>query len=111
MLHLTFPVGPFKSAKHRVDGVDKENLTYSSTIIEVEIKGEGIKNDSIEALSSVLKFEPSADGGSIVKATHKYHTKGGAQITEEFFNNEIEHLFALFKAAEAYLAANPGAYN
>ena len=105
---VEFSGSRFKSAKHRVDGIDKDNLTYSYTTIEVE---GGAKKDVIESVSNVVKIEPSATGGgSICKTTCTYQTKGDAQITEEEIKGE-ERVSFMFKTIEAYLLANPDAYN
>ena len=106
---LTFGEGSqFKSAKHRVDGIDKDNFTYSYTVIDVE--GGDLKG-LVESVSYVVKIEPSADGGSICKTSSTYHTKGDAHITEEQIKEGKERAIGMFKAVEAYLIANPDAYN
>ncbi|KAA8527412.1 hypothetical protein F0562_034873 [Nyssa sinensis] len=103
---VTFGEGSqFKSVKHRVDGIDKENFTYSYSKIE----GDALMG-ILESISYELKIEASPDGGSICKNTSKYHTKGDAQITEEQIKSGKEKASGMFKAVEAYLLANPDAY-
>ncbi|KAA8527411.1 hypothetical protein F0562_034874 [Nyssa sinensis] len=103
---VTFGEGSqFKSVKHRVDGIDKENFTYSYSIIE----GDALM-DILESISYEIKIEATADGGSICKNTSKYHTKGDAHITEEQIKSGKEKASGMFKAVEAYLLANPDAY-
>lgn len=103
---LLFLGSQFKTAKHRVDGLDKDNFTYSYTVNE----GDALK-DVIDKVSYVVKIEASADGGSICKTSSAYHTKGDIQITEEQIKGGKDKAFVMFKAVEAYLLANPDAYN
>ncbi|CDP10320.1 unnamed protein product [Coffea canephora] len=98
--------GELKTAKQKVDGIDKEKFTYSYTVLEAD----GF-NDVIEKICCVIKFEPSADGGSICKTTNTYYPKGGAQISEEHVKGGKEKGLGMVKAVEAYLHANPTAYN
>ncbi|KAK2987134.1 hypothetical protein RJ640_019694 [Escallonia rubra] len=95
-----------KSMKHRIDGLDKENFTYSYTIVEGEALLEGI-----ESISYHVKIVPSADGGSVCKNRSIYHTKGDFQITKVQIKTGKEKALGIFKAVEAYLQANPDAYN
>ncbi|XP_052188422.1 major allergen Pru ar 1-like [Diospyros lotus] len=94
----------YKSAKQRVDGIDKDNFTYSYSIIEGDALTGGI-----ESISSEVKISASADGGSICKNSSTYHVKGDAQITEEDIKSGKEKAKGMFKAIEAYLLANPEA--
>ncbi|KAK4374479.1 hypothetical protein RND71_005156 [Anisodus tanguticus] len=76
---ITFGEGSqFKNMKQRVDGVDKENYTYSYTIIE----GDALM-DVLESISYNIKIEPYENGGSSCKNTSTYITKGDVQIKEE----------------------------
>ncbi|KAA8527409.1 hypothetical protein F0562_034876 [Nyssa sinensis] len=103
---VTFGEGSqFKSVKHRVDGIDTQNFTYSYSIIE----GDALM-DTLESISYVIKIEATADGGSICKNTSKYHTKGDAHIAEEHIKSGKEKASGMFKAVEAHLLANPHAY-
>ncbi|CAK9145618.1 unnamed protein product [Ilex paraguariensis] len=102
---ITFGEGSqFKSVKHKVDGIDKENLTYSYSIIE----GDALMG-VLESISYVVKINSHADGGSICKTSSTYHTKGDVQITEEQIKEGKEKALGMFKAVEAYLLANPDA--
>ncbi|XP_059628921.1 major allergen Pru ar 1-like [Cornus florida] len=96
----------FKSVKHQVDGLDKDNFVYSYTIIE----GDALMG-VLEKISYEIKIEPSSDGGSVCKNSSKYHTKGDVRITEEQIKGGKEKALGMFKAVEAYLLANPDAYN
>lgn len=90
--------------KQRVDAVDKENFTYSYSIIE----GDALMG-LFESVSYHIKIVPTLDGGSICKNRSIYHTKGDAQVTEEEIKAGKEKASGMFKAVEAYLLANPDA--
>ncbi|CBI22933.3 major allergen Pru av 1 [Vitis vinifera] len=95
----------FKSMTHRVDAIDKENFSFSYTVIDGDVLTSGI-----ESLSHEVKVVASPDGGCIFKNTKKYHTKAGVEISEEHVKGGKEESLALFKAIEAYLLAHPDAY-
>ena len=94
-----------KYLKHRVDALDKDNLSYSYT----QIEGEGLM-DKIESISYEIKFGPSSDGGCIGKNVSKYVPKGGVEIKDEEIKEGKEKATAVLKAVEAYLLTNPDAY-
>ncbi|XP_059642054.1 major allergen Pru ar 1-like [Cornus florida] len=96
----------FKSVKHQVDGLDKENFIYSYSIIE----GDALMG-VLEKISYEIKIEASSDGGSVCKNSSKYHTTGEVGITEDQIKGGKEKALGMFKAVEAYLLANPVAYN
>jgi hypothetical protein len=56
------------------------------------------------------KVEPAADGGSVVKVESTYKLLPGVDEKDEEAKAK-EALTAIFKGAEAYLVANPDAYN
>uniref|UniRef100_A0A5B7B3B5 Putative major allergen Pru ar 1 n=1 Tax=Davidia involucrata TaxID=16924 RepID=A0A5B7B3B5_DAVIN len=95
----------FKYVKHRIDALDKDNMTYAYTLIE----GDALM-DKLESISYEIKLESSPDGGCIGKNTSKYHTKPGIEIKEEDIKSGKEKAAGVFKAVEAYLLANPDAY-
>ena len=104
---ITFGEGSnYKYVKHQVDEVDAENFTYCYTVIEGDALG-----DVVEKICYETNLVASADGGSIVKSSSKYHTKGEHEIKEEHVKEGKEKASHLFKAIEAHLAANPDAYN
>ncbi|KAA8518145.1 hypothetical protein F0562_015619 [Nyssa sinensis] len=104
---ITFGKGSqFKSVKHRVDGIDRENFTYSYSIIE----GDTLMG-MLESISYEIKIQTTPNGGSICKNSSKNHTKGDAQITEDQIKDGKDKAAGMFKAVEAYLLANPDAYN
>ncbi|KAJ9699693.1 hypothetical protein PVL29_005523 [Vitis rotundifolia] len=103
---VTFGEGSqFNYVKHRVDGIDKENLAYGYSVIE----GDALMG-TLESISYEVKFAASPDGGSICKTTSKYHTKGEIDIKEDQIKAGKEKASGMFKAIEAYLLANPNAY-
>ncbi|XP_027121032.1 major allergen Pru ar 1-like [Coffea arabica] len=95
----------FKYVKHRIDAVDKENLTYAYTLID----GDALM-DKLDSISYEMKFEPSPDGGCKGKNVSTYHTKPGVEIKEEEIKDGKEKAAGVFKLVEGYLLANPEAY-
>ncbi|XP_027166184.1 major allergen Pru ar 1-like [Coffea eugenioides] len=109
----TYNCSQFKSAKHAVGALDKDNFTYSYTVIESDAF-----TDVIEKVAYVVQIEASADGGSICKTSSTYYTKADILFTEEQLEGGKEKIkagkekaLAMFKAVEAYLLPNPDAYN
>nr|CAB03716.1 major allergen [Daucus carota] len=99
---ITLPEGsPITSMTVRTDAVNKEALTYDSTVIDGDIL-----LGFIESIETHLVVVPTADGGSITKTTAIFHTKGDAVVPEENIKFADEQNTALFKAIEAYLIAN-----
>lgn len=104
---ITFGEGSnYKYVKHQIDAVDGDNFSYSYTVIEGDALG-----DVVEKISYETKLVASADGGCVVKSSSKYYTKGEHEIKEEHVKEGKHKASLLFKAIEAYLAANPHAYN
>ncbi|PQQ21467.1 major allergen Pru ar 1 [Prunus yedoensis var. nudiflora] len=96
----------FGYVKHRIDGIDKDNFSYSYTLIE----GDAL-SDVIEKIAYDIKLVASPDGGSIVKTISHYHAKGDVEIKEEEVKAGKEKAAGIFKLVEGYLLANPDAYN
>ncbi|KAH6757679.1 hypothetical protein C2S53_020875 [Perilla frutescens var. hirtella] len=94
----------YKSAKHRVDAIDKENLTHTYSIVE----GDALM-DVVESITYHIKIVPTEDGGCICKNRSIYNTKGDIEISQEKIKEGKEKALAMFKAIEAYLHANPHA--
>lgn len=92
----------YKSVTHRVDAIDKDNLTYSYSIIE----GDALAGQ-LESITYHIKVVPTEDGGSICKNRSIYNTKEGAEISEEKIKEGKDKALHMFKAIEAYLVANP----
>ncbi|KAL1544920.1 major allergen Pru ar 1-like [Salvia divinorum] len=92
----------YKSVKQRVDAIDKDNLTYSYSIIE----GDAISG-IIESITYHIKIVPTEDGGSICKNRSIYSIKEGADVSEEKIKEGKDKALVMFKAIEAYIIANP----
>nr|AEF38450.1 allergen Mal d 1.04 [Malus domestica] len=104
---VTFGEGSqYGYVKQRVNGIDKDNFTYSYSMIE----GDTL-SDKLEKITYETKLIASPDGGSIIKTTSHYHAKGDVEIKEEHVKAGKEKASGLFKLLEAYLVANPDAYN
>ncbi|XP_061344845.1 major strawberry allergen Fra a 1.07-like [Gastrolobium bilobum] len=88
--------------KQKVDARDVENYVYNHSVIE----GSAL-SESVEKISNEYKLVPSPDGGTIVKSTTKYYTKGDAQLTEEFVKGNKERSAGIAKGIEEFLLANP----
>ncbi|KAL6190864.1 hypothetical protein ACLB2K_037258 [Fragaria x ananassa] len=103
---ITFGEGSqFGSVTHKIDGIDKENFVYSYSLVE----GDAL-SDKIEKISYETKLVASSDGGSVIKSTSNYHTKGDVEIKEEHVKAGKEKASHLFKLVEDYLLANPNEY-
>ena len=104
---ITFGEGStYKYVKHQVDALDAENFTYCYSVIE----GDALAG-VFEKISYETKLVASADGGCVVKSISQYHTAGDHEIKDEDVKQGKEKASYLFKAIEAYLVANPDAYN
>ncbi|KAK4388249.1 Major strawberry allergen Fra a 1-B [Sesamum angolense] len=69
---------PFKCVKYRVDELNEKTFTYGYTLIE----GDSLAAN-LEKITYEVKFEQSADGGSISKVTSKYYTVGDFTLKED----------------------------
>ncbi|KAF3437742.1 hypothetical protein FNV43_RR20498 [Rhamnella rubrinervis] len=96
----------FKYVVQQIDEVDAEKLTYNYTVIEGDVLG-----DAVEKISYATKVIAGQGGGSILKNTATYFTKADHVIPDEQIKQGKEKSFGLFKIVEAYLVANPDAYN
>lgn len=91
--------------KHRIDAIDKENLTFNYAVIE----GHG-KPEMLESILYEIKIEPSPEGGCKIKNVIKYHLKQEVEIKEDDFKDAMEEALIVLKIVDAYLLANPEAY-
>ncbi|KAL6901929.1 hypothetical protein ACP4OV_004805 [Aristida adscensionis] len=98
-------VMPFGSMKERLEFIDADKCECKSSLIE----GGGI-GVVVESASSHIKVEAAADGGSVTKVDSTYKLLPGVEVKDEVAKAK-ESVTAIFKAAEAYLLANPDAYN
>ncbi|XP_044326200.1 pathogenesis-related protein 1-like, partial [Triticum aestivum] len=96
---------PFTLMKERLEFLDAEKCECKSTLAE----GGGI-GTAIKTATSHIKVEPAANGGSVVKVDSTYKLLPGVEVKDEITKAK-DSVTAIFKAAEAYLIANPHAYN
>jgi hypothetical protein len=96
---------PFSFMKERLDFLDLDKCECKNTLIE----GSGI-GVAVETATSHIKVEPAADGGSVVKVESTFKPLSGVEVKDEVAKAK-ESVTAIFKGAEAYLVANPDAYN
>ncbi|KAJ3683663.1 hypothetical protein LUZ60_013890 [Juncus effusus] len=94
---------PFSFVKERLDFIDVEKCEAKSTLVEG-----GVLGIYLESTSNHITIEPK-NGGCVVKMVETYtplpafEPKGIEMAKQEFAG--------VMKAAEAYLVANPDAYN
>lgn len=88
-----------------MDELDEKNFRFEYSLIE----GDGMM-EKVEKITYEVKFERTADGGSINKMTSTYYTKGDFVLTEEEIKAGKEKALGMYKAVEAYLLQNPDAY-
>jgi hypothetical protein len=91
--------------KHKVDEIDHANFKYCYSVIEG-----GPLGNTLEKISYQIKIVAAHDGGSILKITSEYHTKGDCKLDEEEIKAGKEKAAGLFKAVEGYLLAHPDTY-
>ncbi|VAH52216.1 unnamed protein product [Triticum turgidum subsp. durum] len=96
---------PFTLMKERLEFLDAEKCECKSTLVE----GGGI-GTAIKTATSHIKVESAANGGSVVKVDSTYKLLPGVEVKDEITKAK-DSVTAIFKAAEAYLIANPDAYN
>ncbi|XVF38797.1 hypothetical protein REPUB_Repub20aG0133000 [Reevesia pubescens] len=100
---VTFAEGsPVKYLKEKVDGLDKENFSFSNTVFEGDVL-----TNKFEKICNEIKFEAAPGGGTIGKRTSKYYSIGDCAINEEEIKAGIEAQAGVFKAVEEYVLANP----
>lgn len=97
--------GGFGSVKYQIDELNEKTLMYKYSLVEGDALIEGLEKITYE-----VKFEPSADGGSISKVTSKYYTKGDFVLKEEDVKAGKERVLGMYKVVEDYLLKNPDAY-
>uniref|UniRef100_A0A8I6YK33 Bet v I/Major latex protein domain-containing protein n=2 Tax=Hordeum vulgare subsp. vulgare TaxID=112509 RepID=A0A8I6YK33_HORVV len=96
---------PFNLMKERLDFIDVDKCECKSTLIE----GGGI-GTTIDTATSHIKVELAANGGSVMKVESTYKLLPGVEVNDEITMAK-DSVTAIFKAVEAYLIANPDAYN
>ncbi|KAL4386496.1 hypothetical protein GQ457_09G024320 [Hibiscus cannabinus] len=107
IVKINFAQGlPYQYVKHTVEAQDKDNLSYTYSLIEG-----GPLGDKLEKISYENKFEAGADEGSVCKSLMKFYTVGDYTFTEEEIKEQIQRMDRVYKAIEAYLLANPDVCN
>ncbi|XP_027918354.1 pathogenesis-related protein 2-like [Vigna unguiculata] len=94
--------GETKFVLHKIEAIDEANLGYSYSIV-----GGVALPDTAEKITIDTKLSDGSNGGSVVKLSIKYHSKGDAPPNEDELKVGKAKSDALFKVIEAYLLANP----
>ncbi|XP_039062719.1 major allergen Pru ar 1-like [Hibiscus syriacus] len=98
---------PFEYVKHKVEGQDQDNLSYSYRVIEGGSLGE-----KLEKISFENKLVAAAAGeGTLVKSLMKFFTVADSTFTEDEIKEQIKRMDGVYKAVESYLLANPHVCN
>ncbi|PON61976.1 Bet v I type allergen [Parasponia andersonii] len=92
----------FNYVKHKVEAVDKDNLSYSYSLSE----GDAFAG-KLEKIANEVRFAASPNGGSIIRSIGTYYTIGDVRIEEEHVKEGKVKGSQLFKAIEAYLIEHP----
>ncbi|KAE8735028.1 Major allergen Pru ar 1 [Hibiscus syriacus] len=93
--------------KHKVEGQDQDNLSYSYRVIEGGSLGE-----KLEKISFENKLVAAAAGeGTLVKSLMKFFTVADSTFTEDEIKEQIKRMDGVYKAVESYLLANPHVCN
>jgi len=87
---------------HKLDAVDEANFGYNYSLVG----GTGL-DESLEKVEFVTNIVAGSDGGSIVKISVKYHTKGDAVLSDAVRDETKAKGTGLIKAIEGYVLANP----
>ncbi|XP_065859610.1 major allergen Pru ar 1-like [Euphorbia lathyris] len=104
---VTFGQGSnFKYMKDKIEAMDKENLTFSHSVIEGDLL-----SNVLEKITYDIKFEQSSStGGCTIRETSKYYyTVDDSEISVDELKAGKEKALGMFKAVEAYILANPHA--
>ncbi|KAF7813545.1 class-10 pathogenesis-related protein 1-like [Senna tora] len=87
---------------HKVEAIDKDNFVYEYSVVESDTFPA-----TLEKISVQTKMVAAPSGGTVVKVTINYVTKGDAKPSEEQHKIGKARGEGLFKAIEGYLLANP----
>ncbi|XP_051209454.1 pathogenesis-related protein 1 [Lolium perenne] len=91
---------PFKVMKKKVEFLDVEKCECKYTIV----------CDGIETATWDIKMEPTASGGSVAKVECIYKPQPSEEGNDMMLKAK-DSAAEMFKTVEAYLLANPDAYN
>ncbi|CAI8590167.1 unnamed protein product [Vicia faba] len=87
---------------HKLDAIDEANLGYNYSLVG----GPGL-HESLEKVTFETIIVAGSDGGSIVKISVKYHTKGDEVLSDAVRDETKAKGTGLIKAIEGYVLANP----
>ncbi|KAK7387944.1 hypothetical protein VNO78_22743 [Psophocarpus tetragonolobus] len=90
--------------KHRVDAIDTQNYVYNYSVIEGSTLSE-----AFEKICYEYKLVATPDGGTIVKSTSKFYTKGDYQLAQQYVNTSKDRSARFTNTIEHFILAN--AYN
>ncbi|KAF3325390.1 pathogenesis-related protein 10a [Carex littledalei] len=99
------PAMPFSYEQRRLEFLDVEKCEIKSSVV-----GGGGLGVLFKSASFHVKFSPSGTGGSLVKIVLTYTPMPGANSTQ-YENRMKGALEGIMKGCEAFLLANPEAYN
>jgi len=94
--------GETKFVLHKIESIDEANLGYSYSIV-----GGVALPETAEKITFDSKLSDGPNGGSLIKLSITYHSKGDAPPNEDELKAGKAKSDSLFKAVEAYLLANP----
>ncbi|KAK8470986.1 hypothetical protein PHAVU_003G109801 [Phaseolus vulgaris] len=84
--------GETKFVLHKIEGIDEANLGYSYSIV-----GGAALPETAEKITIDSKLSDGPNGGSVVKLSIKYHSKGDAPPNEDELKTGKAKSDALFK--------------
>ncbi|WVZ12758.1 hypothetical protein V8G54_017288 [Vigna mungo] len=93
--------GTIKKISFLEETIDEANLGYSYSIV-----GGAALPDTAEKITIDTKISDGPNGGSLIKLSISYHSKGDAPPNEDELKAGKAKSDALFKVIEAYLLAN-----
>ncbi|RDX84738.1 hypothetical protein CR513_34167, partial [Mucuna pruriens] len=89
--------GESRYVLHKIDAIDETNLVYDYSFVG----GTGL-HETLEKVTFQSKVVAGADGGSVVKVTVKYYTKGDAPLSDAVREESKAKGTGLFRAVEGY---------
>lgn len=87
---------------HKLDAIDEANFGYNYSLV-----GGTDVDESLEKVTFETKIVAGPSGGSIVKISVKYHTKGDLVLSDAVRDETKAKGTGLLKAIEGYVLANP----
>ncbi|KAG1371295.1 Pathogenesis-related protein 1 [Cocos nucifera] len=90
-------------------GIKAQNVDFDKLECKQSPVEGGDIGTKIESASSHFKLETSSNGGCVCKVVATYKLLPGVEVKDEITKAK-ETLTGIFRAAEAYLLANPASY-